>query len=83
MLANVPIDCHYIQEPDTPSGYSRRRKDPLVTTYSSLAAYLRARFSNNECGASLVEYALLLALFAVVLIVAVSFLGKDASSKGK
>jgi Flp pilus assembly pilin Flp len=55
----------------------------LVTTYSSLAAYLRARFSNNERGASLVEYALLLALFAVVLIVAVSFLGKDASSKGK
>ncbi len=83
MLANVRIDCHYIQEPDTPSGHSRRRIDPLVTTYSSLAAYLRARFGNNERGASLVEYALLVALIAVVIIVAISFLGSDASSKGK
>ena len=35
----------------------------------------------SERGASLVEYALLVALIAVVCIVAVTFLGKSASSK--
>jgi len=45
------------------------------------APYLRARFSDSERGASLVEYALLVALIAVVCIAAVTFLGKAASSK--
>ena len=45
------------------------------------APYLRARFGRDERGASLVEYALLLALIAVVCIAAVTFLGKSASSK--
>ena len=53
----------------------------MIKQYELLAAYLRARFADDERGASLVEYALLVALIAVVCIVAVSFLGKSASSK--
>jgi len=45
------------------------------------APFLRARFAKDERGASLVEYALLVALIAVVCIGAVSFLGTSASSK--
>ena len=43
--------------------------------------YLQARFAKTERGAALVEYALLLALIAVVCIVALSTLGEQASSK--
>ena len=43
--------------------------------------YLRAKFGNSERGASLVEYALLVALIAVVCILAITFLGRSASSK--
>jgi len=43
--------------------------------------YLRARFARDEEGASLVEYALLVALIAVVCIVAVTLLGSNASTK--
>ena len=53
----------------------------MLTTYEFVANYLRARFGDDERGASLVEYALLVALIAVVCIVAVTFLGKSASSK--
>ena len=42
---------------------------------------LRDRTSAEESGASLVEYALLVALIAVVCIVAVSVLGSNASNK--
>ncbi len=52
-----------------------------MLTYEFLATYFRARFGNDERGASLVEYALLVALIAVVCIVAVTFLGSSASSK--
>ena len=45
------------------------------------APYLRARFGRDERGASLVEYALLVALIAVICIVAIAFLGKSASTK--
>ena len=45
------------------------------------APYLRARFGRDERGASLVEYALLLALIAVVCIVALQFLGGSAATK--
>ena len=37
--------------------------------------------SKDERGASLVEYALLVALIAVVCIIAITFLGQSASSK--
>jgi pilus assembly protein Flp/PilA len=53
----------------------------MLTTFTHAAAYLRSRFGHDERGASLVEYALLVALIAVVCIVAVTFLGTSASSK--
>ncbi len=53
----------------------------MLTSYEHIAAYLRARFGDTERGASLVEYALLVALIAVVCILAISFLGHAASSK--
>jgi pilus assembly protein Flp/PilA len=51
----------------------------MISTYEFLATWLRARFSDSERGASLVEYALLVALIAVVCIIAVQILGKNAS----
>ena len=53
----------------------------MLTSYEYLAGWLRARFGQDERGASLVEYALLLALIAVVCIIAVTALGRSASSK--
>ena len=54
----------------------------LVTYWQRFCApFLRARFGRTERGASLVEYALLVALIAVVCIVAVSLLGSNASRK--
>ena len=52
----------------------------MITSYEFLANWLRARF-DEERGASLVEYALLVALIAVVCIAAISLLGTSASSK--
>jgi len=45
------------------------------------ATHLRARFGADERGASLVEYALLVALIAVICIAAITFLGQSASTK--
>jgi pilus assembly protein Flp/PilA len=53
----------------------------MLTSYEYLAGWLRAKFGETERGASLVEYALLLALIAVVCIAAVTLLGQKASSK--
>jgi pilus assembly protein Flp/PilA len=52
----------------------------MLTSYHFLSAWLQARM-DDERGASLVEYALLVALIAVVCIVAITFLGESASSK--
>ena len=52
----------------------------MLTTYEYASAWLQARCSTDR-GASLVEYALLVALIAVVCILAVTFLGQSASSK--
>ena len=52
----------------------------MITQYQFLSAWLTAHIKSDR-GASLVEYALLVALIAVVCIVAVTFLGKSASSK--
>lgn len=49
--------------------------------WTFLAAWMRARFGSSERGASLVEYALLVALIAVVCIGAVQILGNNANSK--
>ncbi|MEA3075330.1 MAG: pilus assembly protein Flp/PilA [Actinomycetota bacterium] len=47
-----------------------------------VAPYVRARWGgDDERGASLVEYALLVALIAVVCILAITFLGKSTSDK--
>ena len=46
-----------------------------------VAPFLRAKLGRSERGASLVEYALLVALIAVVCIVAIAFLGTSASSR--
>ena len=48
----------------------------------AIAKYLPARFSlDDERGASLVEYAFLVALIAIVCLAAVMFLGESTSSK--
>ena len=52
----------------------------MTTSLEFLATWLRARF-DEERGASLVEYALLVALIAVVCIAAISLLGGNASTK--
>ena len=49
--------------------------------FMDIVNYVQARFSRTERGAALVEYALLLALIAVVCIVALTTLGNDASNK--
>jgi pilus assembly protein Flp/PilA len=48
-----------------------------MTSFEYVATWLRARFGGEE-GASLVEYALLLALIAVVCIAAVFLIGSEA-----
>lgn len=52
----------------------------MISTYDLFAMWLRARFSDSDRGASLVEYALLVALIAVVCVLAVEVLGQKASS---
>jgi pilus assembly protein Flp/PilA len=52
----------------------------MFATYEVLSAWLQAR-CHTDRGASLVEYALLVALIAVVCILAVTFIGQAASSK--
>ncbi|MDQ3896098.1 MAG: Flp family type IVb pilin [Actinomycetota bacterium] len=49
--------------------------------FMEIVNYMQARFARTERGAALVEYALLLALIAVVCIVALTQLGGDASKK--
>jgi pilus assembly protein Flp/PilA len=57
-----------------------------VTSFATnLVCYIQSffvtRFKNDERGASLVEYALLVALIAVVCIGAITLLGTSAKSK--
>jgi pilus assembly protein Flp/PilA len=51
----------------------------MILSFEFISAYLQARAA-SERGASLVEYALLVALIAVVCIAAVTALGKKAKS---
>jgi pilus assembly protein Flp/PilA len=55
--------------------------DIIAYWHKHCTPYLRAVFGRSERGAALVEYALLLALIAVVCIVALTTLGKQAKSK--
>lgn len=52
----------------------------MVTTYKLIATWLRARAAIADRGASLVEYALLIALIAVVCAIAIQVLGSSAST---
>lgn len=52
----------------------------MLASYEFVSAWLQARTSTDR-GASLVEYALLVALIAVVCILAITFLGEEASTK--
>jgi pilus assembly protein Flp/PilA len=52
----------------------------MITSFQFLATWLRAHVE-DERGASLVEYALLVALIAVVCIAAITLLGGNASKK--
>jgi len=54
---------------------------PIIDSWQFCVTYLRARRGTDERGASLVEYALLVALIAVICIVAIAFLGQSASTK--
>ena len=62
--------------------YPNKENTPMLSTqWDIVASYVRARFGGTEKGASLVEYALLVALIAVVCIVAVTFVGSQGSKK--
>jgi pilus assembly protein Flp/PilA len=52
----------------------------MLTTYQFMQAWITSKVK-DERAATLVEYALLVALIAVVCIIAVATLGKQASSK--
>ena len=53
----------------------------MTNLITFVQSWFITRFKNDERGASLVEYALLVALIAVACIVAITALGKDASDK--
>lgn len=53
----------------------------MLTSFEYFAGWVRAKFGQNERGAALVEYALLLALIAVVCIGALTLLGGGSKSK--
>ena len=55
--------------------------DLIAYWHNHVAPYLRARYGQSERGASLVEYALLVALIAVVVMGTVRLLGSSASAK--
>ena len=58
------------------------RMDPITYWRLVTSAFIRTRVAaNNERGASLVEYALLVGLIALVCIVSISFFGTSMSSK--
>lgn len=52
----------------------------MLTSYDYISAWVQSK-AKTDRGASLVEYALLVALIAVVCIIAITFLGQTASEK--
>ncbi len=52
----------------------------LTTNLQFFTSWIRARFGEDDRGASLVEYALLVALIAVVCILAVTQLGQSSKA---
>ena len=59
---------------------SYKKDTNMITSFQFISAYLTSKV-RSERGASLVEYALLVALIAVVCIAAVTTLGNNASTK--
>jgi len=57
-----------------------RKPGMLSTTHELLSTWLRVRCSRSERGASLVEYALLVAFIAVVCLLAIQALGGQTST---
>ena len=53
----------------------------MLTLFTNVQSWFVTRYQSDERGASLVEYALLVALIAVVCIVAISLLGTSAKQK--
>jgi pilus assembly protein Flp/PilA len=60
---------------DDHPGCYKERKTMRTNVVEFVRAYVTARFTKTERGASLVEYALLLALIAVVCVAAVTAMG--------
>jgi pilus assembly protein Flp/PilA len=55
--------------------------DLVAYWHRHIAPYVKARFGRTERGAALVEYALLVALIAVVCIAAITLMGRSTSTK--
>ena len=53
----------------------------IKTQWDFFASWMRARFADSDRGATMVEYALMVALIAVVCIAAVSLIGSSANNK--
>ena len=53
----------------------------MISLFSFVQTWIATRYNRDERGASLVEYALLVALIAVACIVAIGILGDNAASK--
>ncbi len=53
----------------------------MITQFRVLTTWLQARFNTDERGAALVEYALLVALIAVVSILVLTSLGEGIRDK--
>ncbi len=74
-------------ESRVPSGLPTRRSSPVDrVSYMKnvIIPWIKARVdAKSELGASLVEYALLVALIAVVCIIGITFLGTSANSRFK
>jgi len=71
------------EAPRTRTGIRRKGVHSMLQLYTGLQTWwaeLKGRVS-EERGATAVEYALMVALIAVVIIVAVTFLGESASDK--
>jgi pilus assembly protein Flp/PilA len=58
-----------------------KEQQDVTTLFCYIQSFFITRFKNDERGASLVEYALLVALIAVVCIGAISMLGGAAKTK--
>jgi len=53
----------------------------IMDSWQYCLTHVRARLSSDERGASLVEYALLVGLIAIVCLVAIAFFGQSTSGR--